>query len=278
MSENRPYLPYSVLMSVYEKENAGYLRMAIESIVNQTITPDEIVMIEDGPLTEELYAVLDVYSDKFSFFHRYVNETNLGLGMSLNKGVTLCKNELIARMDTDDISCLDRCEKQLAFLKENSDIDVVGGQITEFIDSVDNTVGKRSVPCTHSEICNFMKRRDPFNHPTVMFRKSAVLNAGNYLDMHFNEDYYLWIRMLLSGAKFTNLGETLLYMRVSQDLYARRGGLSYYKAQKQVFKFMRKQKVISSFDYFKAKSVRFIVQVLMPNKMRKWAYKKFLRS
>lgn len=270
---------YSVLMSVYSKETPGFLRQALESMLNQTVKPAEIVIIEDGPLTEELYAVLDSYSDNCGdLFVRIKNEKNIGLGLSLNKGVQACTNELIARMDTDDISRTDRCEKQLKAFANNPEIDVVGGQINEFIDDVNHILSERRVPCSHDEICKFLKARDPFNHPTVMFKKSAVINAGNYMDLHYNEDYYLWIRMYLNGAQFANLDDTLLDMRISEDLYARRGGIKYFNSQKQVFKFMRKNKMISWFEYQKAKAVRFVVQVLMPNRMRAWAYKKFVRQ
>lgn len=273
------YPHYSVLMSVYYKEKPEYLRQSLDSIFNQTILSDDIVMIEDGPLTEELYSVLDEYSERYGeCFKRVVNEKNEGLGNALQKGVLACKNELIARMDTDDISLLDRCEKQLQVFMQQSELDVVGGQINEFIDNPDNVIGQRIVPCSHQDISLFLKKRDPFNHPTVMFKRSAVLSAGNYLELHYNEDFYLWARMFLNGAMFANLSDVLVNMRVSEDLYARRGGYSYYKCQKAMFKFLRKSKIISIFAYFKAKTVRFIVQVLMPNKMRAWAYRRFLRK
>lgn len=273
------YPHYSVLMSVYYKEKPEYLRQSLDSMVNQTVKPDEIILIEDGPLTDELYGVLEEYSNIYGdMFRRVANEKNIGLGNSLNRGVELCKNELIARMDTDDISVLDRCEKQLIKFFEEPDLDVVGTQISEFSDSTDHSVGERIVPCEHKEICEFLKRRDPFNHPSVMFKKQAVISAGNYLDLHFNEDYYLWARMYLNGAKFANLDEKLLNMRVSPDLFARRGGYKYYKSQKQMFGFLRKTKIISWFAFQKAKAVRFIVQVLMTNKMRAWAYRRFVRG
>lgn len=270
---------YSVLMSVYFKEKPDNLRQALDSMCNQTVVADEIVMIEDGPLTEELYAVLDEYSEKSGIkFVRIKNDENLGLGVSLNRGVPVCTNELIARMDTDDISQPDRCEKQLAAFVNSPELDVVGTQISEFTDTPEESVGKRIVPCEHGEICRFLKSRSPFSHPSVMFKKSSVLSAGNYLDMHFNEDYYLWVRMYLNGARFANLNEVLLNMRVSPDMYERRGGIKYYKNQKQLYKFMYKNKIISFGEYTKMKIVKFTLQVLMTNKMRRWAYGKFARS
>lgn len=273
------YPPYSVLMSVYFKEKSDFLKQAIESMLNQTVKPDEIVIVEDGSLTDELYEVLNGYTQKYSaIFHRVINETNLGLGKALNRGLEVCKNKLVARMDTDDISLLDRCEKQLKILSENSDIDIVGTNISEFINTPKETVSVRKVPCKHDEICSYLKKRCPFNHMSVMFKKSAVLNAGGYLDWHYNEDYYLWIRMYLNGCRFSNINENLVNVRVGQEMFARRGGKAYYKSEKNLFKFMYKHKIISWMSYQKSKTVRFVVQVLMTNKMRQWFFKKFARE
>ena len=266
-------------MSVYFKEKSDFLKQAIESMLNQTVKPDEIVIVEDGPLTDDVYEVLNGYTQKYSaIFHRVINETNLGLGKALNRGLEVCKNELVARMDTDDISLLDRCEKQLKILSENSDIDIVGTNISEFINTPKETVSVRKVPCKHDEICSYLKKRCPFNHMSVMFKKSAVLNAGGYLDWHYNEDYYLWIRMYLNGCRFYNINENLVNVRVGQEMFARRGGKAYYKSEKNLFKFMYKHKIISWMSYQKSKTVRFVVQVLMTNKMRQWFFKKFARE
>ncbi len=273
------YPPYSVLMSVYFKEKPDFLKQAIDSMLNQTVKPDEIILVEDGPLTDELYEVLNRYTANYNnIFHRVVNETNLGLGKALNRGLEFCRNELIARMDTDDISIQTRCERQLMIFAENQNIDIVGSSIAEFINSEKEIISVRKVPETHNEICLFLKKRCPFNHMSVMFKKSAVLNAGGYLDWHFNEDYYLWIRMYLKGCKFANINENLVYVRVGEEMYARRGGKEYYKSEKNLFKFMYKHKIISWISYQKSKMVRFIVQVMMTNKIRQWFFKKFARS
>lgn len=273
------YPPYSVLMSVYYKEKGEYLRLALDSMFCQTVAPDEVVIVEDGALNEELYAVLDEYSEKYGErFVRVKNETNLGLGMSLNRGLEKCQNELIARMDTDDISALDRCEKQLRYFEENGDVAVVGGNIAEFIESQEKIVSVRSVPTSDFDIKQYLKKRCPMNHVAVMFKKSTIQSVGGYKDWHFNEDYYLWIRLYLNNAKFGNIGENLVFVRVGKDMYARRGGCKYYKSERDLFKFMKKNKIIGGFAYFKAKTMRFILYVLMPNRMRAWAYKKFARN
>ncbi len=273
------YPPYSVLMSVYFKEKPEFLKQSIDSMLNQTVKPDEIVLVEDGPLTDLLYKVLNDYSNKYpNIFHRIVNETNLGLGKALNRGLAECKNELVARMDTDDISIQNRCEKQLIVFNDKPSVDVVGTNISEFIETPDKIISERKVPQTHKEICLFLKKRCPFNHVSVMFKKSAVLNSGGYLDWHYNEDYYLWVRMYLNNCQFANVDESLVCVRVGTEMFARRGGKAYYKSEKNLFKYMYKNRIISWGSYQKAKFIRFVVQVLMTNKTRQWFFKKFARN
>ena len=270
---------YSVLMSLYQKENPDCLRMALESMINQTVPPDEIVLIEDGPLTEELYEVVEEYKEGYSdLLHIIINEKNLGLGLALNVGLKACGNELIARMDTDDISKPDRCEKQLAYIEKYPATTIVGGQIEEFIRNPEETVGKRVVPETDSEIKAFMKTRCPFNHMTVMFKKSDILEAGNYQDWFWNEDYYLWIRLALKGYCFANLPDTLVNCRVGEEMYQRRGGDKYYRSEIGIQKFMLENKLIDCRTYMMNCLKRFIVQKLMPNKVRGWVFQKFARS
>lgn len=266
---------YSVLMSLYMKESPENLRLSLDSMINQTIKPDEIVLVEDGPLTDELYTVVNEYRDNL---HLVVNETNLGLGLSLNRGLEACKNELVARMDTDDIAGLDRCEKQLRFFEANSTTTILGGQIEEFIDNPSNVVGKRIVPETDEELKSYMKKRCPFNHMTVMFRKSDVLKAGNYQDWFWNEDYYLWIRLSLAGFKFANLRDTLVYTRVGTDMYERRGGDKYFKSEVGIQKLMLDKKIIGNGTYLINCGKRLIVEKLLPNKVRGWVFQKFARE
>ena len=187
---NCEYPQYSVLMSVYVKEKAEFLKQSLDSMFNQTVPPAEIVLVEDGPLTTELYALLDEYSAKHGEkFKRIANETNLGLGKALNKGLAECANEFVARMDTDDISDLIRCEKQLQYFADHPETDVVGTDIAEFITSPDNIVSVRKVPESHEEICEFLKKRCPLNHMSVMFKKSSVEKAGGYLPEREDQDH-----------------------------------------------------------------------------------------
>lgn len=209
---------YSVLMSLYKKENPEYLKSSIDSMLNQSVKPDEIVMVEDGPLTPELYAVLDSYP----ILHRVRNKTNLGLGLALNAGLKECRNELVARMDTDDCSKPERCEKQLARFLEKPYLSIVGSHIDEFVDDISNVISQRIVPTTSDDIYNFAKKRSAFNHPTVMYSKTAVLENNGYSDLKRNQDVDLFGRMQFEGYKAENIDEALLWFRSSDELAKRR--------------------------------------------------------
>lgn len=266
---------YSVLMSLYKKEKPEYLRLAIDSMLNQTVKPDEIVLVEDGPLTDELYAVLDEYGDKLT---RVRNEKNLGLGLALNVGLKVCRNELVARMDTDDISKPERCEVQLHYFEQHPETDIVGGDIAEFIGDETNIIGKRMVPQTNAEIREYMKKRCAFNHMSVMYKKTAVGAAGGYQDWFWNEDYYLWIRMWLNGAVFGNTGTVLVNVRTGEEMYQRRGGKKYFKSEKGLQDYMLEHRMIGFGTYAMNVSKRFIVQEMLPNSVRGWVFRKFARK
>lgn len=262
-------------MSLYKKEHPEYLRLALDSMINQTVKPDEIVLVEDGPLTDELYEVIDEYKDRLNIVK---NEKNMGLGLALNEGLKACRNELVARMDTDDISETRRCEKQLEYFSEYPDTAILGGQIAEFIGSVDNVIGRRIVPETDAELKNYLKVRCPFNHMTVMFKKTEVLKAGNYQDWFWNEDYYLWVRLALQGSVFANLPDTFVYTRVGEDMYKRRGGKKYYISEIKLQRYMLSHKVIGYSTYLMNCGKRLILEILMPASLRGWVYKRFARS
>lgn len=269
--------PYSVLMSVYAKEQAKYLRASILSMLNQSVRTDDFVLMCDGPLTEELDAVIAEMKQEYPELFRVIRlDENKGLGIALQKGVTYCKNELIARMDSDDISVPKRCEKQLAIF-ESQDVDIVGGNIEEFVENISNPTSARKVPCTDAEIKAFAKRRNPFNHPTIMFRKSAVKEAGNYEDCKGFEDYYLWARMLKCGMRGYNIQETLVYMRTSAGMYKRRGSFSYailgMKARWKIHKIG-----FSGFSDFLISAGGQVLMSIVPLRMRQYFYGKFLRK
>lgn len=277
--EGTPENKYSVLMSVYAKEDADNFRTALNAMLSQTYAPDEILLVEDGALTQELYAVIqDVKQSHPGVITSVVNEQNLGLGPALQKGLEATRNELVARMDTDDIAVADRCEKQLRFLNENPDIAIVGGQIEEFIGEQTNIVGKREVPTQDPQLKAYLRKRCPFNHMTVMFRKSDVLEVGNYQAWFWNEDYYLWIRLALAGKKFANLPETLVFVRTGADMYRRRGGMKYYRSEKELQKLMLSTGLIGYPRYLINVVQRLVLQVLMPNWLRGIVFRIFARK
>ncbi|WP_214744404.1 glycosyltransferase [Exiguobacterium sp. s189] len=268
---------YSVLMSVYYKEKPIYLKESLESMLNQTIKPDEIVLVKDGPLTNELEQVINNYVHN-SRLKVISIEKNVGLGRALNIGLENCSNEIIARMDTDDIAILDRCEKQLKILETNKEISVVGSGITEFIINPDNIIAYKEVKSTNGEIIKNMKFRNPINHPSVMFKKKDVMDVGGYKHFELNEDYFLWIRMSRKGYKFYNINEPLVKMRITNETYLRRGGIKYFKTQKKLFDYMLKNRMINIFEYLFNNCIRFILRVLIPNNIRKIIYLKILRK
>lgn len=270
-------IKFSVLMSLYIKDKPLILKEALDSIINQTIVPSEIVIIEDGPISEEVENLLFKYKTNYKDLIKvYAYKENKGLGYALNFGITKCENEIIARMDSDDISVTDRFEKELNKLIED-DLDMVGSNCIEFIDNISNVASSRTMPETNEEIYKYAKKRNPFIHPSMMFKKSLILKAGNFRSVHLCEDYDMWFRCFLENAKCYNIQENLVFMRVSKDFYKRRGGLKYYKSVKSCLKNMKKAKFITAGEYLKTIIPRFIVY-LSPNFIREMFYKKKLRG
>lgn len=268
---------FSVCMSVYHNDNPDEVRMSINSVINQTAKPSEVVVVIDGPVSQELNSVLNGFESAGQIYTIPLAKNN-GLGNALCIAVSEARNELIARMDSDDIALPDRFEKQLRCFEEDEELSIVGGSIMEFIGSPDNIVSKRVCPSLDVKIKCFMKSRCGFNHMTVMFKKTDVLKAGNYQDWHYNEDYYLWLRMMQQGCKFKNLEDVLVYVRVGQDMYARRGGWRYFKSEYFLQKYMHEEHIISSFRFVFNVLVRFGIEVVMPNQLRACVFQKLLRK
>lgn len=216
-------MEYSVLMTVYGKDNPKYFQKALLSMVKQTKKPDEIVLVKDGPITDELQSVIDQIDTKYPELVVQVQlPQNLGLGLALNEGIKICKNQLLARMDADDISMPTRCEKQIAEFEKNPLLDIVGCPVIEFVGEPDNKVGKREVPLDNDSIHKYCRKRDPFNHPTVMYKKSKVESVGCYGNLRKNQDTDLWIKMLSNGAMCMNIPEYLLRFRFDEGTYKKR--------------------------------------------------------
>ena len=271
-------MSYSVLMSVYIKEKAEYLIESMNSIFNQTVKTNDFVLVCDGPLNDELNNVICDMKVKFGSTLNIIRlERNVGLGRALNIGLKQCKNDLVARMDSDDVSFPNRCEKQLMVFKNNPSCTVVSGIVEEFENSIDNVINKRIVPETNYDIIKFAKRRNPFNHPCVMYKKECIEKVGGYKDFYLLEDYYLWIRLINNGFEGYNIQEPLLYMRAGSGMYKRRGGIKYAISQIKLLLFMRRIKFISFFQFFMFTLSRIIVAII-PTSMRKIIFKMLLRS
>ena len=268
---------YSVLMSVYHKEKAEYLKESMDSIWSQTVPTDNFVLVCDGSLTEELESVIQ----KQQKFHKdslvvVRLEQGVGLGKALNYGMQYCKHNLIARMDSDDICKKHRMEIQLKKIDEQK-ADIVGSSVEEFSASIEEVKVTRKMPETHEEIMSFVGKRNPFNHPSIMYKKDAVKVAGGYLDCPFFEDYYLWARMLKVGCIGYNIPESLLYMRAGSEMYQRRGGFSYAIT---AFKFRTKLKRmgVSTWKQYFVSAFGQVFVCLIPNSLREKFYQRFLRK
>ena len=232
------YGAYSVLMSVYSKENPTWLRLAIESMQTQTLPTSDFVLVCDGPLTPELDGVIAEKQRQMGTVLTVVRlEKNMGLGNALSEGLRHCRNELVARMDSDDISCPDRCERQLAVFSRYPNVSICSGTIAEFSESPETTTCTRVLPERNDAIIEFAKRRSPFNHVSVMYKKSAVEAVGSYQRFYLLEDYYLWIRMLMAGYEGYNIQSPLVHVRTGANMYKRRSGLPYAKTQIELFRF-----------------------------------------
>lgn len=269
---------YSVLMSVYYKENPEYLKVSIESILNQTVSTDDFVIVKDGPLTNELDCILDYYKNRYpNQINIFSLSENVGLGKALSYGLDKCKNDIVGRMDSDDISYLDRFEKQIAVLNDDLTLAVVGSWIDESMD-MKKIISKKIVPEFNDELVKYSKKRCPLNHVSVTFRKKTVLDSGGYIDCHYNEDYYLWIRMIQQGRKIHNIQESLLMVRVGKEMYDRRGGLKYFKSEYFIQKQMLTFGQINIFRFILNVIIRVTVQVIIPGKIRAFLYNNIFRK
>jgi len=267
---------YSVLMSVYIKESPQNLRESIESMTSQTIPPSDFVIVCDGPLTTELYLVIDEFKQKYSYINVIYKEKNEGLASALTTGLNYCRNDIVARMDSDDIALPDRMKLQLDAFR-NRDADIVSGTVAEFDGTPDNILSYRELPRTNDAIQKHAKRRNPFNHPCTAFRKQQVYVAGGYIDCPWFEDYYLWLRMLKRGCRAYNINRPLLYMRAGDGMYSRRGGFEYTAAALKFRKRIYKEN-FCGFGDFLISCMAHIAVGIVPNRLRRFLYSKFLRK
>lgn len=269
---------YSVLMSVYDKEDAEHLKNSIGSMVSQTLLPDQIVLVKDGPLNKTLEEVIDFFIAEYPELFTIVPlGKNVGLGKALDEGLKYCRNELIARMDADDISLPNRCQEQVRMFARDPELSLVGTMIDEFHDTPNNIVSSRVVPTEHHNIKKFIKRRSPFNHPTVMFRKSAVIDSGGYGSFRSKQDIDLFSRMVNNGCKTANINKSLLLFRSNEDNFKRRKSWSYCKSYVKVYYAIWRRGHCSFIDFLYV-IVGQTIMFISPMWLLKWLSNKFLRK
>lgn len=271
---------FSVITSVYKGDDPSYVNVAIDSIAAlDDCRPSEIILVVDGPVGNELESALKRCTDMYGKILKVIRlKENKGLGNALKVGVENASYDLIARMDSDDISVKNRFRLQLAYFEKHPEVDVVGGQMTEFIGMPSNVVAKREVPLTNEDIYRYMRSRCGLNHVTVMFKKDAIIKAGNYQDWFWNEDYYLWVRLMIQKCVFANLPEVLVNVRSGNDQYKRRGGKRYFESEKGIQKLMLKHHLISFPRFVFNVAIRWMVQVAMPNNLRGLLFRSLFRK
>lgn len=271
-------MKFSVLLSVYKNEKPEYLSIALQSIVNQTLLPAEIVIVEDGILTPELDKVIQCFKDEYKNLVKLLFfKENRGLGLALRDGVLACSYEYIARMDTDDIAYPERFAKQLAYIKDHPEVVLVGSWITEFSQDSQYPDTITKLPCAYADIVAYAKKRNPFRHMTVVYKKSAVINSGNYRDFLWFEDYDLWIRMIQKGYKVANIPEVLVNVRADNAMFARRSGWKYWKQEVKFLKGIYESRFISTKEVLINFFTRSVIR-LLPKRLVFFIYKNFLRN
>ena len=273
---------FSVLVCVYDNDNNNYFIEAYLSILNQTLLPNQIVLVRDGPVPDNLKKSIDNFRKiairKSIVFDEVRLKTNMGHGLARNQGVINCKHELIALVDADDINIYNRFEKQVEVFNNLNQISVVGSQIIEIDHETKTPLSKKKIPCENTEIKVYLKTRCPFNQMTVMFKKSDIESVGGYKDFYHNEDYYLWIRMYLANYKFYNLNEYLVLARVDKTFYHRRGGVNYFLSEYKIQKIMFQNNIISLYRYIVNVFIRLTIQIVIPSSVRAILFYKYARK
>jgi len=271
-------IEFSVLMPIYYKENPEYFDTALKSVVNQTLMPNEIVIVKDGVLTKELDAVVEKYVSKYPQLFNIVElKENVGQGKARNAGLNACTHNIVALMDSDDIARQDRFEIQIKYMEQNPDVDVVGSFITEFENNPEVIESIKAVPITHEAIYNFGKWRSPMNNMTVVYKKDKVFEVGAYNTFNFGEDYLLFAKMLMNGCKFYNFEECLVNARAGSRMLSKRVGWSKIKQEFLLFCEFRKMGYINNYQFLRNVSLKFLLRVI-PNWLRSWIYRRFLRK
>lgn len=271
---------FSLSMGVYKNDDPVFFKQAVESAtIKQSLPPAEVVIVVDGPVPATIDKVLAELEAELPMPVNVIRlAENVGHARARQTGLEATRYPLVAIHDSDDVCHPERFACQMSYLILHPDVDVVGGQITEFVDSEDNIVGTRICPEHDKDIKAYLKSRCPMNLVTVMYKKDSVQAVGGFIDWYCEEDYYLWIRLAEKGYKFGNVKETLVNVRVGKEMYGRRGSWRYFKSEAKLQGYMLTHKVISLPRYLYNVSVRFAVQVCMPNSVRGWVLQHFARS
>lgn len=272
------YPCFSVAMSVYAGDVPEQLREALSSVCNQSYKPNEIFVVIDGPISDELEDVMTEYSERYGNFTFYRFEENKGLGIALQTIVEKCKYDLIIRMDSDDISAPGRFKKLLdAYCEEP--VDVLGSWTLGFVGDIETgRVSAARKKLTHDEIVRMLPHKTPMSHVSVLFRREAVLKAGNYQHLFYHEDYYLWARMIQAGCTFRNIPEYLVYVRLGENQAKRHGGVRYFKAGHFLRRFMLKNRLMTRKEFVEETILRVVYQLLLTPSLRSWVSMQFRRK
>lgn len=265
-------MDFDVLMSTYIKEHPEFLRASLKSILTQKVKPNNIILVCDGPLSQELNNVIQECEDNLLVVRL---KRRVDLSKALNFGLKYVKSSYVARMDSDDICAPNRFKKEIDFMLKNPEAAVVGGQVKEFDCSIGNIVGERIVPTTFDEILKYAPLRNPMNHPTVMFKVDKIKEVGGYPDVEGFEDYALWVNLLIHDNIILNSNDVYVYMRTNDDTYRRRGGFSYLKRYIKMKKGWYKLGFIKYSDLIKS-SMAMSFNILIPSSFRKKLYRKIL--
>ena len=271
---------FSAVICTYIDDNPRLLEHALSSLHTQDLLPTEVILVQDGPICSEAKIVILLFKadleEKNIIFKHHIFSLNVGHGQARRCGIDIATHDVIAICDADDLNDITRFKKQFSFLERNPGISIVGAYVEETINGETNKV--RMVKESHEDIVTYCKFRCPMNQMTVMFRKKAIIKAGGYKDFYHNEDYYLWIRLIVKGFRFSNIPEVLVTASVDSNTYKRRGGFRYFISEIKIQTLMLKHNITTLPIYVMSIIIRILVQLIIPNKLRKWLFLKYFRS
>lgn len=259
---------FSAAMCVYGGDNPAYFKDALDSILSQTLQADEFILVVDGPVPDAIDNVIVQFENQIPSMRIIRLSDNKGHGIARNTALLSCKFDYVIFADADDINVETRFEKQIKAFELDRELSVVSSSCFHFCDSINNIINKESVPISNEDIRNKMKTSCPICQPSVALKKVDIISVGGYQDWYLAEDYYLWLRLYLAGKKFANIAEPLVYIRTTKEQLNRRGGWKYFKSMYSIYQYMLKREIIDFGTYVFNVSSRFVVQVLLPNKVR----------